>query len=294
MDDKPPKRKLSAGTWINLLFGGLLNWTGWTLLIGGLILNALLMPNTDMTFIRADRETVEVKGFVLDVNVSHYMGNKRNKKAVYATKWYTVLETGKRLEGTSYVKEEQLRRGDGVQIVLPVGHDEAAKIRGSLARPLPPSWLGLLLIPLSGGTLALVRLGHSCRKASLLSRGALAHGSLVSKTRTNVEVNESPVYSLTYRYSTRSGEAFELTVRTSDSARYEGEHAVIIAYDHRRPSRGVFLHALPGMTRIEADRVRTEVDSSTMAFACFFGMLLFGLIASCLYATLMFQARPFW
>ncbi|MFC4099571.1 DUF3592 domain-containing protein [Paenibacillus xanthanilyticus] len=137
-------------------------------------------------------------------------------------------------------------------------------------------------------------MAHSYRKAALLSRGRLVEGTLLSKTRTNVEVNEAPVYSLTYSYAARSGEAFERSVRTSDPARYESEHAVMIAYDPRRPSRGVFLNTLPGMTKVEGDWVRTEVDSSTMALACLFGMLLFGLIASSLYATLMYQARAFW
>ncbi|MFB9330286.1 DUF3592 domain-containing protein [Paenibacillus aurantiacus] len=294
MDNKPRKRTLSAGTWINLLFGGWLNGTGWTLLIGGLILNALLMPGMDMTFIHADREAVEVKGFVVDVQVAYYMGKKRNKKAVYATEWYSPLPSGKRLEGTSYVGGEQPRRGGDVRIVFPLGHDDEAKIEGSLARPLPPSWLVLLLIPLLGGIIAVVRLRHSCRKAYLLSRGALTQGSLVSKLRTNVQVNESPVYCLTYTYASRSGESFEISVRTGDSARIEGENAAMVAYDPRRPARGLIVSTLPGRTRMESERVWTEVDSATMAFACFFGMLLFGLIASCLYATMMFQARPFW
>ncbi|MFC4099570.1 hypothetical protein [Paenibacillus xanthanilyticus] len=129
MEDKPPKRKLSAGTWINLLFGGWLSWTGWTLLLGGLILNTLLIPKIDLTFMHANREAIAVMGYILDVKVVYYLGKKRNKKAVYATEWYAISESGKRLEGTSYIKGEQPRRGDDVRIVAPLGHDENARSR---------------------------------------------------------------------------------------------------------------------------------------------------------------------
>ena len=80
------------------------------------------------------------------------------------------------------------------------------------------------------------------RKANrLLANGKVAFGAFKSKELTNTRVNNSPVYKLTFQFTTDTGQTCQAVTRTYQPELLEGDQQQEVVYDPLTPSYAVMV-----------------------------------------------------
>ena len=77
-------------------------------------------------------------------------------------------------------------------------------------------------------------------------------GILVAKEPSGVEVNDQPVYNLTFRFRTDDGVEHRGVVSALHTVPIEDEPKERLLYDPRRPERIVVMDNLPGAAGVDA------------------------------------------
>ena len=86
-----------------------------------------------------------------------------------------------------------------------------------------------------------------------LREGLLATGTLKSKSRTNVTVNNRPLYELIFEFTARDGRHHEAKARSTFTERLEDEAQEPLLYDPADPTRAYMLDEAPARPEIEAN-----------------------------------------
>lgn len=114
--------------------------------------------------------------------------------------------------------------------------------------------LPFLVFPLTGAVLAALGLRQGMVAKSLLVRGKLGRGVLVSKDKTNARTNNLPEYALTFRFRPENSQRDFLTVvKTRVTSHLEDDSEEYLLYDPFFPSKTVLLDNLPGKAHINPD-----------------------------------------
>ena len=234
------------------LFGGLTQQVGWGVTAFGMVFALVFgsMINLPKEIaLRGDLATVqgvvrnhrETKATVNDTEVVEYL-------VEYQVAGSTFLDT-------CYTTGYGWDPGDAVSVEYSVDRPSWGRAVGSRASTFP-AWTLLLvgIFPTIGLLLAFSGFRKGLKSRSLLSRGKLARGTLVSKEPTNDSNNESTVYELTFRFTPEGARReFTTVARTHLTEHLEDDEQEALLYDSRFPSDAVLMDNLPGKAQVGSD-----------------------------------------
>lgn len=233
-----------------LLWGGIVQIIGWTFLAVGLLVSAIFLPQTDLSFVTFPSEPSVADGRVTGIVA---ISAKVNESPVLALTYEYTLASGDRWRDTSYVTASDLAVSEGSSVAVeydPVQPDRS-RIRGTRRAPFPPWVLFVLFFPVLGVILVLVGVPRGLRQIRLLRSGRPARGRLVGARPTRVEINNQPVMELTFEFRTEDGARVRAVDRTHQPHLLEDDEEEELLYDPSHPDRVTLLDHLPGSPRVD-------------------------------------------
>jgi hypothetical protein len=252
----PPPRRVPGRLVLRLLGGGTIAPIGWFVMtIGSIVLWAMaghIDYQVDGPYRRHEGEVVGV----------HRTSISENKRAVHRVEFTFVDDdTGEERRGASYTDDDVPAAGETVRVDVPRGQPSEAVIHGMRRRELSRVALVIVVLPLVGLGLVLVRVVRGLRDLRLLARGHVGAGKLVHQRQTNMEVNHKPVIELSFDFEAHDGRTHRAKARVLDVGKLTDESLEPLVYDPARPSRAAMLDALPGGPRVSAEGKLTFDDS---------------------------------
>ena len=251
----PPPRQVPRRLALRLLGGGTIAPVGWFVMIIGSIVLWALGGQVDY---QVDGPYHRVDGEVTGVHATSMHENDRQIQRVD----FTFMDGDEERRGSSYTRARRPSVGDTVRVDVPVGHPAEAVIHGMRRRAFS-RWvvLPLVLLPVVGVTLVLIRAVRGLRDLRLLERGHVGAGRLVHQRETNVRVNNKPVVELSFDFEAHDGRTHRAKARVLDVGKLTDETMEPLVYDPAQPSRAAMLDALPGGPRVSPDGKLTYDDS---------------------------------
>ena len=203
-------------------------------------------------------QTERATGLVTAVDETNSSENKRRIHAVdYA---YSVAGTEHR--GTSYTIDPSSGVGAVVDVEYREGMPQISRIRG-MRRYRFSAWaFACTIFPLTGLGMIVRGLRRGLRDIHVLTRGRAAMGVLIAKEPNGVEVNNRPMYALTFRFRTEDGVEHRSVVTALHTIPIEDEPEERLLYDPRHPERIVVVDNLPGAAGIDEQGRLTGGGSS--------------------------------
>ncbi len=252
-----PPRAISLAVVISLLFGGFISLLAWIFFGFGMIFFWIFAMNTDPAALWEFRGNLEKgEGTITSVDETHFSegGSEHSDGTPVYAYHYRFPYQGQEYSGVSYrTGKSAAGIGTEVPVEFPPGNPPRSRIRGYRTALCSPFVLFVVLFPLIGLLIILGKLRMGLKQRHLLKFGELTQGKLVSKERTNTEINDQPVYKLTFEFDTSVGHPAHLVVKTHNTRPLEDDELETILYDPTRPSFGTTLDHLPGAPRILED-----------------------------------------
>lgn len=115
--------------------------------------------------------------------------------------------------------------------------------------------LFIILFPAIGLTMMAVGVRKGLRALRLLTHGIPAQGRFVGQTRTNVQINDTPVMAMTFEFKTVDGRTARCVAKTHETRELRDDAEEPLVYDPEDPANAVLLDELPGRPRITEDSV---------------------------------------
>ncbi len=259
-----PPRHVSTTVVIQLLFGGVIGLMGWIFFGFGMIFFWIFAMNTDpLAWWDFSGPLETATGTVTAVAETSYSegGSEHSKGTPVRACHYQFRYQGNVVDGVSYRTGTTADVGDKMIVEFPPGQPHRSRIRG-YRTALCSSWvLFVVLFPLLGLLAVVGKLVIGLRQRHLLKYGEIAQGRLVAKDRTNTEINDQPVYRLTFEFETSLGHTALAVVKTHHTAPLEDEETETVLYDPARPSFATTLDHLPGAPRILDDGTVTASNT---------------------------------
>lgn len=245
-----PPRRVPASLALRLLLGGPLSGIGWLVLgFGGIFFWVFVAGSSIFDLVHFAGELQTVEGEVID---SWETRCEENEVEVYAQQFVFTAPDGRRAEGVSYASGQALPAGAKVKVELSPSDPTRARIAGMRTRPFGPLAAIVVIFPLVGLILAFIGTAKGAKAMTLLRVGRLGWGELVDKQRTNVRVNDEPVYELTFEFEADDGRKHSTRVRTHDTEDLEDEPRERLLYHPDEPSWAVLFDALPRQPEVDA------------------------------------------
>jgi hypothetical protein len=141
---------------------------------------------------------------------------------------------------------------------------EVSRIAGMRRNVFGPWAAMTAVVPAVGLLLVVAACVEGLTRVRLLRDGLLATGTLIEKTRTNIETSSGQVYRLTLEYTAQSGATGRVTTRTNRPERLEDKSGALLFYDPADLTRAVLLASLPGS--IAADKTGQPIARPSRAF----------------------------
>lgn len=251
-----PPRDLSWGVTTQLLFGGVISFFGWFFLGFGMIFFWIFALNCDLPSwwrFRGNLETARGKLTAVEKTSFSEGGSEHSDGTPVYAYTYRFAYGGQDYEGTSYRLGTHAEMGSDVTVEFPSHNPKCSRIQGYRAKPFAP-WAGFVVIfPAVGLAIVLGRTRLGLKRRYLLKYGELTTGRLVAKERTNTEINDQPVYRLTFEFETTMGHTAQMVVKTHNVRPLEDDERETLLYDPTHPTYGTTLDHLPGRPRIHDD-----------------------------------------
>jgi hypothetical protein len=247
-----------------LLWGGIVQIVGWGFLAIGLLVSAIFLPQTDLSFATFPSDPSVAGGRVTAIATTNV---KENHSPIMAIMYEYTLANGDRWRDTSYVvgNDLALMEGSTVAVEYDPAQPDRSRIRGTRRAPFGPWVLFVLFFPALGLGLILVGVPRGARQIQLLRSGRPARGRLVGARPTKVEINNQPVMELTFEFRTEDGARVRAVDRTHRPHLLEDDEEEELLYDPRRPDRATLLDHLPGSPRVdEKGRLHAPVGPATV------------------------------
>lgn len=184
------------------------------------------------------KEVKQTRGYVVDMietNLSH------NNYPIYQYD-YTFPIDLETIYGTSFSSEFDLSYDQNIPIEYVVSNPRLSRIVGSSynkASALAYVGLGLLLTAI---VFIPFRMRRGLRISRILRNGTATEAKYTECKETNIEINEEPLYELTYEYQT-SEETYYEYVRTTQPD--EAENYLTVVYSNRKLWDSILLDKLP-------------------------------------------------
>lgn len=229
-------------------FGGPLAQAGWITLGVGMIFTWVFAMNADVASILHFRGELETaKGTIIGSRQTSFsQGGSEDERGtpIHANDYWFLTADEVEHRGTSYATGQALKSGQNVTIEHPVGRPDISRIKGMRSAPFS-GWLALVALPaIIGFWMTITGMRAGSRRAWLLANGRLTWGALKSKEPTGAQVNNRPVYKLTFEFQA-NGRTWPAIARTHkvESLLDEAEERVL--YDPRDPARATMVDNLP-------------------------------------------------
>ena len=251
--DRP--RAMSLPARLSLLFG-----PGYFLgmLVGGfgLLFVAIFAPH------RSIGELIDFRGklaneaaVVTGIEKTNMTENDRRIRRVTAE----FEHAGRGYEIASYRLRGGPKIGEAARVEFPVGDPTGARLVNHRRAPWPAMISFLFLFPAAGLATAVSSFRGGLRRIRHYRDGAVALGTVTSRDRTGVEINDKPVYKYGYRFRDEAGREVTGTHRTHEYRTREyrtqsADHAVLLTYLPWSPTRVRFVanpRAAPDGLRID-------------------------------------------
>lgn len=225
-------RKVSIFTKIKVLFGGarvqigsLLFW-----IIASVIL--VYIGNYGLGLNLGQGEWVSTQGLYLGIEETNVIVNEEPVYGYYFS--YSV--DGQSYQGISYDYYKELGSEAVVDAEYRANQPKIARIKGMDESPTGHGliWIFCLvsLIPLG---ILLWGLRSNQKYLYLLQKGAMAEGTYLRSTRTNITINEQVVYRYEFSFEV-NGRTYTATCQTHQYDRVEDEEKETILYDPNDPT----------------------------------------------------------
>ena len=242
----PPPRHVPLSLALSNLFNGFAQ-IGWAVFGFGMIFAWVFIGNADFSFITFRGPHAEQTAKVTRVAAT---GASENDSAVIANH-YEYYVAGVHYTGTSYSRGGSASEGERVTIEYDEDHPERSRISGMRRAQFGPAVMLVGIFPLIGFLFVLFATLSGLRRTKLLRDGVLTTGKLLGRERTNMTVNDAPVWKLTFGFTARDGQRHEATAATTDTKRLEDESDEPLLYDPNNPRTAYVLDELPSRPEFE-------------------------------------------
>jgi hypothetical protein len=261
LDLAPPPRSVSGALRLRLLFGGALNVVGWAVVCFGMVFVGVFVGNSELRSARAFSGELRVAtGSVQNVEQTAFQENDVSVEAVR----YGFDADGGSFVGTSYTTATAPAVGARVDVEFVADDPRTSRIKGMRTAPFSAAVVLVWVFPLIGAGLVAFGLRGGRQRLRLLREGQLAYGRLVARERTRTEVNDRPVYRLTFEFQDALGETRRTVARTHRVEDLDDEATEPLLYDPHT-GEAVMLDALPGQPVVDAGGFATQSRAVTVA-----------------------------
>ena len=220
---------------------------GWLVFGFGMIFFWGFVTNADFSFVNFRGPYGTVDGKVTRVEET---GASVNRRRVHANHYEYSLD-GNLLTGVSYSTGQDVSPGEAVEIEFAEGNPSRSRIAGQRRAMFGAGVTFVSIFPLIGLAILVPATLSGIKRNRLLREGLLATGTLKSKERTNVTVNNRILYELTFEFTARDGRQHEAKARTTATERLEDEAQEPLLYDPSDPTRAYLLDEAPARPEIE-------------------------------------------
>jgi len=242
----PPPRRVPLSLALVNVFN-LFAQIGWFVFGFGMIFAWAFVGNADFSAITFRGAHAQKTGTVTRVEET---GASENRSQVVAHHYvFSVADT--RYDGTSYSTHDRKSAGDTVMIEYDQSNPQRSRILGMRRSPFGPAVIFVLIFPLIGALFVVFSTASGLRRNRLLRNGLLAGGKLLGRERTNVTVNNRPVWKLTFEFTARDGQRRQATASTTDPSRLEDEAEEPLLYDPDNPTAAYVLDEIPARPQFE-------------------------------------------
>ncbi|HJQ40961.1 MAG TPA: DUF3592 domain-containing protein [Thermoanaerobaculia bacterium] len=242
----PPPRQVPLSLALLNIFG-VFSQVGWAVFGFGMIFAWAFIGNADFSFITFRGPHAEQTARVTRVAAT---GASENDTAVIANH-YEYSVAGVHYTGTSYSRGGSATEGERVTVEYDEDHPERSRISGMRRAQFGPGVMFVGIFPLIGVLFIAFSMRGGFRRTQLLRNGLLATGKLLGRERTNVTINDRPVWKLTFEYTARDGQRHEAFASTTDTQRLEDESDEPLLYDPNNPTAAYVLDELPSRPEFE-------------------------------------------
>jgi hypothetical protein len=230
------------------LFNGIAQ-VGWLIFGFGMIFYWAFVYNADFSFLNFRGPYATVDGKVTSVESTHASVNKRQVLANH----YEYSVDGNFFNGVSYSTGQSVSQGQSVEIEYAEGNPSRSRIAGQRRAMFGPGIIFVSLFPFVGLLILVPATFRGIDRNRLLRDGLLATGTLKSKSRTNVTVNNRPLYELIFEFTARDGQRHEAKARSTFTQRLEDEAQEPLLYNPADPTSAYLLDEAPARPEIEAN-----------------------------------------
>ena len=241
----PPPRRVPLSIMALNLFN-LFAQIAWGVFGFGMIFGWVFLSTADFSAItfhpnaRSHGRVTSVTGTGASVNHQQVMANH-----------YEFSADGVRFSGTSYSSGNSASVGDDVTVEYDEKNPERSRIEGMRRAQFGPLVSLVAIFPFIGFVLLLFATRTGVRRNALLRNGLLTSGKLVGRERTNMTINDRPVWKMIFEFTGRDGQRHEASANTTDTSRLEDEAQEPLLYDPDNPSRAYVLDEAPARPQFE-------------------------------------------
>ena len=219
---------------------------GWFLLGFSSIFVWVFVGNADLSFVTFRGELAKA---VAEVTKVEETSASEDDTKVMATH-YQYSVAGRSFSGVAYATGSAKSVGERVEIEYRAATPEQSRIPGMRRAMFSPFVLFVLLFPAIGAAFVYGAYRVGRRRNHALANGLLTTGRLVEKNRTNMTVNDQPVWEMVFEFTARDGRKHRATASTTNPERLEDEHTEPLLYDPDDPSRAYVLDEAPARPEV--------------------------------------------
>jgi hypothetical protein len=241
-----PPRRVPLSLQIVNFFNGIAQ-IGWLIFGFGMIFFWAFVLNADFSFANFRGPYATAEGKVTSVESTGASVNHRRVQANH----YEYSVAGYLHQGVSYSSGESVSPGESVMIEYDDGNPDKSRIAGMRRAMFGPGVTFVSLFPFIGLVILIPSTLYGMKRNRLLREGIVTTGTLKSKTRTNVTVNNRLMYEMLFEFTGRDGQHHEVKARTTDTKRLEDEAQEPLLYDPADPTRAYLLDEAPARPEFE-------------------------------------------
>ncbi|MDP9191319.1 MAG: DUF3592 domain-containing protein [Acidobacteriota bacterium] len=243
-----PPRHVPLSLQIVNFFNGFAQ-AGWLVFGFGMIFFWAFVTNADFSFANFRGPHGTADGKVTRVEGTSASINRREVQANH----YEYSVAGDFFEGVSYSTGQSVSAGESVMIEYDDDDPARSRIAGQRRAMFGAGLIFVSLFPFIGLLILIPSTLSGIKRNRLLREGIVAPGTLKSKSRTNMRINNRLVYELIFEFTTRDGRRQEAKARTTDTDRLQDETEEPLLYDPTDPSRAYLLDEAPARPEIESN-----------------------------------------
>ena len=156
----------------------------------------------------------------------------------------------------SFETSERLNYSKNARVTISVSSTDPliSRIKG-LRRSIHSDWAAyFIIVGLFSSITGIIKgVLESKKWAHLLSFGSVTYSHLVSKVKTNKEINEEPVYDLTFKFKDKNNIEYFHELSTHKIEKVTDDEFELLIYEPENPEKSVLIDYLPFNIKINPD-----------------------------------------